>query len=302
MGIAYSQEELSFLLENYSNYGAQYCASKTGRSLNSILIKANRMGLKLSDKCYKRIKNAAAKNRKKRDFKYKVPAKNFISNITPESAYILGLLWADGCVRITKANTASIKIESISKDMKEYCPIFKKTGSWGRYTRQRQGWQETTSLFTSNRPLANYLIQNGYKANNKDASLILRLIPNELLHYWFLGLTDGDGSWYANPKTHQKQFSISSHINQNWCYLTNQLELLNIIDYKSYASKNTKGAGSAVELKTYHDLIIWGNFVYKDYNINKIGLNRKYKIFEIIKDMYYVALKKKQYNGYMKKI
>lgn len=61
--------------------------------------------------------------------KLRVDPAQFITAITPESSYLLGLLWADGYLNRTKTGFC-IRLKLVEDDGLEIAPVFAKTGHW----------------------------------------------------------------------------------------------------------------------------------------------------------------------------
>jgi len=276
----YTLKEIQFLNDNYSKLGCKVCADKLNRSYGGISWKARGLNLKVS-------KKTILKNHKRiweeRIIKYKVNQNNFINCSTPEVAYILGLLWADGHIRQI-GYTNEIQLENIKKDTDIFYPIFLKTGNWRILFRQRENRQEQGLIRTSNKLLASFLIENNYGPHNiKSADKILSLIPDNLHQYWFRGLIDGDGCWYLNIKNSCRQFSLAGSYEQNWLYFENLLSKLNI-KFSIKRIKNKRNSSSYIRSFGRKNLIKLGNYIYQNYEQDKIGLDRKYNKFIEIKN------------------
>jgi hypothetical protein len=136
---------------------------------------------------------------------------------SPENIYILGLLWADGSC--SKYNiTLSISIP----DTEEITPIIQKTGEWnldyrkGRF-RNNKKFKDSIEYRLQNKDIITNFRHYLFNLKSTTAPLkLLKQIPKNLLHYFYLGLFDGDGNFYHSIEGYHHQFSITSTINQDW--------------------------------------------------------------------------------------
>lgn len=281
-----NENEKNFILENYSILGGIGCAEILGISRNSIYIFASKNKLKINENVLKKIASKRSKenwkNHEYKDSDYKVSSNFFKKCETPESAYILGLLWADGTI-YKKNYHNKISIECLESDMINWLDIFKKSGEWTFYIRKgRISGKNMMTLSTNNKDLINFLIDNNYDIKSTASpDKILSKIPIELQHYFFRGWIDGDGCFYFNKKNNARQFYLSGAFNQDW----NASEILfKSIDVKySICRIENKNSYSCIRVTNKNGIEKIGNFVYKNFKNDCIGLNRKYeKLQEII--------------------
>ncbi len=281
----FSESDVEFLIKNYPENGAKFCAEILHRTEGSIRIKAFKLKLKLNHGVLQKIKreNFSTKD----PSKYKVNPNQFLKINTKEVAYILGILWADGFIYSKKYQ--AIRLEIKSEDMKCIDYIFKETGKWTITHRNRKNRQPQSTIQTSNKILVEFLLQKGYYPHSiESADKILFLIPDELKHYWFRGLIDGDGCFYINKKNNIHQLSISGSYDQDWAYIINVFNNLNI-KYSVNRRKQAQGTKinkfSYIRIANRKDIINFGNYIYKGYMGDKMGFLRKHKKFlEIIGD------------------
>jgi len=184
-------------------------------------------------------------------------------------------------------DTNDIRIEIIRKDLDEIRHIFDKVGNWGYYTRKRKNKQETGILKTSNRPLLEYLYLLDFnKKSFASPNKILDKIPLNLKLYFFRGIIDGDGCFYNGKKINL--FSVTSSINQDWKYLEDLFNELNIkYNIRKKEHKNKNGIishSSLIEVIGIDRIIKIGDYIYKNFEIDKIGLKRKYDKYLILKN------------------
>lgn len=211
--------------------------------------------------------------------KYRVDEKQFLKIETPEIAYVLGLLWADGY--ITKYGP---QINILEKDMDFLLNIFLKIGDWCIYSFQPSGKRQRQKLLrTSNKIIADFLIENDYLVKSGvSACKILSNIPENLKHYWFRGLVDGDGCFFFNKKRRDKGMSIGSRFDQDWEYMETISKKIGVnfrIERRKKMCKGKEQKDSIFLFHTFFDIENFGNFIYQGYEQDKIGLPRKYEKF-----------------------
>lgn len=211
---------------------------------------------------------------------YKINPNTFMNVKTPETSYVLGLLWADGS--LTKHE---VRIECIKSDIDKFYPTFIKTGNWNIFSRARPGRKPQSTIYTSNRPLSEYLASHSYESNNIcSADIIINKIPAELRHYWFRGLIDGDGCWYINEKNHCYQFHLGGRYDQDWAFLKTILSKLDIKYSETKRISNKGHKDSIIRITGKSNLSKWGQYIYEGFPSDCIGLERKYnKYLEIVK-------------------
>lgn len=208
--------------------------------------------------------------------KYFIDASKFINVQTPEAAYILGLIWADG----TLGNKYSVTLTCIKEDLEIIKPVFETIGSWGYFYRTPRGCKnqkEQLTIYNSNKDLYNYLMECGYGRKSWcSANLILNNIPNNLKKYWWRGYSDGDGCFYT---TKFYQFFITSGISQDWSFMVDLSKELNV-NYKILQKTVKAGSYSRFMLTGIKNLLAFGSYIYDTYETDKIGFYRKFKKYQ----------------------
>lgn len=212
--------------------------------------------------------------------KLNVDPLQFIKVTTPETAYILGFLWADGYL----GYSYSINTEIVSDDATILEKVFLSTGKWHVCRRTRKNYKPQTKFCCNSKILYEHLIKLGFNNKNKDPSKILDTIPKSLQHYWFRGYFDGDGCWYFYPKGYLKQCIISSKYDQNWKFIIELLNELKISKYhinkiKSVNKKGIENKHSRLRLCNLDSIKKFGNYIYSG---NQFGLERKLEKFDDI--------------------
>jgi hypothetical protein len=266
----WTSEEITFLTKNYPLYGKKYCATKLNREGSSVYKKANRLKLKVNLEV-KLFNNKLAQEKyqnERMSDDFNVNIDQFIDIKKPEVAYILGFLWADGYVIRNE-----IRLEILKDDLDAIKPILDSIGKWTYSYRDRDGCRTSGRATTSNKKLKEVLVKNDYdKKSYMSADKILSIIPMELKHYFFRGLIDGDGCIYSNKN--KKTISISGSHKQNWFFINNLCNELNISSY-TYRYIRLTGSYSTIEING-NNAITLGEYIYKDY---LFGLKRKHDKF-----------------------
>lgn len=215
------------------------------------------------------------------EFSKKINYEYFITNFTPESVYILGLLWADGTIN-KKGN--GISIECIEGDMDYFYKIFQTTGNYGFYTRNRINRKTQKTIACSSKELSIFLKENDYTIkSNSSPTKILDKIPIHLKKYFFIGWSDGDGCFYYNENQYVTQYVMSGSYDQDWSSLSIQCEKLSVKFKINRIITKLGHKHSSFRISNMSDTIKFGDFLYENY---KIGLKRKYDKFNLIKDYF----------------
>ena len=167
--------------------------------------------------------------------------------------------------------------------MKNISNIFLKIGKWNLYNyekfdkRTNKNYYSST-ICTTNKFLYKFLENNDYKQKSYiSADKILNKIPDKLKHHFFRGYSDADGCYYYNTKTTTKQYSITSTKEQNWSFMINIFEKLNI----KYSLRILK-TYSQIRIVNKSDILKYAEYLYQD-SIN-IRLERKYEKYIFIKN------------------
>lgn len=260
--VKFSQEEIEFLKNNYPTHGSSLCAKTLSRTIRAVQCKASSLGLKIENQSSILLDIHKNKTRQ-------VNEKCFIENQKPIHAYILGWLWADGC--LSDAGTSRcvrIKIQKPDGDFLK--KTFLQTGNWRTYEYETET-KPVTIITTNNRPLYEYLEKHNYKTKNKTTK-ILSVIPKALWRYWFRGFYEGDGCFYKKGYIYQLIFS--GPINQNWTFLTKQLSDMGL-RFSVRKQQSKSGSSSVVRITNKNDCLKFLSWIYDGKEKDGFFLPRK---------------------------
>jgi len=210
-------------------------------------------------------------------------------NITAkEISYLLGLIWADGFLNPSKNGyNHNLGFTMVKEDIENIKPILDSIGKWNYYERKQpiDTWKPSINVITNNKRIFKYLVENDYDKKSKvSADKIISKIPDDLKHYFFRGLIDGDGCfYYYKPKNGStiRQFALTSTYEQDWCYFENLCKQLKI-NYRIKRTTNSKSSSSVIRITNKDGIEKLGNYIYNNFEKDKIGLIRKFNKFNLI--------------------
>ena len=262
----WSEKEINFLIENYGEMDRYTCSKELGIPVEKIIYLVRKLGLK-----------------KNKSLKYE----EFKNINKPYTAYILGFMWADGYI---SKDGRHFNVSGVEEDINEIEPLFDNIGSWCKHkdNREKYGWKNSKTLIGSNKEIYNFLIQNDYaKKSFLSAEKILDKIPDNLKHYFFRGLIDGDGCFYYNKKNYLRQFVLASTYEQDWIYFERLCENLNVKyvvkRLKRFNKKTNKENKSSCVRVLGKDILKLGEYIYSG---DDLGLSRKKNKYKQIKESY----------------
>jgi hypothetical protein len=283
----WNEEEINFLLQNYSNEGLKFCSEKLYRPKYSVFFKAKSLGLKVSKQ---NLRELQSKSQQENNYK-KYLSKEYVNPSTPEAAYFLGYFWADG--NIIKRNTHKSSISLIEEDA-EYLfnniikkiegNVWKLSNSIPVYSIDRFGNKKQVKnqrlIKTYSIELFNFLKEMNYDIKSKtNFNKIFNIIPQYLKSFFILGYFDGDGCInisHITNKNIKARVEFSSTYNYDWSALVNYL-IENNIEYIIKNKINKNGKCSLFTINKQKSIVKFYELIYKD---NEIGLLRKREKFE----------------------
>lgn len=270
----WTPEELEFLKEYYPIKGSKYCAFKLNKTQNAILHRAVKLGLQINEEYVVKswLKNVEAK----------AVYRNYsaIYDFTnPKIVYLLGFIWADGCVSksVTISNVAEDMSEIITKiDLPNLMP-----GININYRKMpNENWKDQITVNFGNKQIIQFFKDNNYLPYRPLEPIILEKIPKHLRHYWFRGYLDGDGCIHIQGNKYT--FSFTAHANSTFYFLQELFKSLYIHSYSIVCRHNPSGSRfSRATISSKYQIKRLLEYIYKDWD--GIGLDRKYnKALEVL--------------------
>lgn len=234
MGNRWTDENIEFLKSNYETMGAKYCADYLHYSIKKVTGYANRLGLKTNV----RPKYMEKENKKRIDM-------SKFNNISqPETAYILGLLWADGNL-FSKGGYKRVSINIAKEDMEEILWVFEFCGEWNinenkKYFKGKEVKPQLT-LHNSSRDFYEFLYKCDYQNKSiNNANKILDKIPEDLQYMFIRGFLDGDGCL-------NNRITFAGNYFHDWCWM------IDFLNRHGFSHKIYKGV---VKMGKYSQLSI----------------------------------------------
>jgi Icc-related predicted phosphoesterase len=279
----WTDDEIVRLKKYYQFCGPVFCSKILQRSYYGVRDKAKEFGLKV------RKDSRIALLRVGRD---KSTFEDGMINLTPESCYMWGLLWADGWKTNRPGTTSRVVGLSIdAEDMGEIEWLLKDFGGWSvrcvpGYLRRRPAGDHVyhralKTAYLCSRRMGNLWDQMGYSKRASGYSPLFNLMTPELSSFWLRGFSDGDGCWYS--KGSDRAWTAAGPGDQDWHFLTKILDSIGVyykITRKPGRKPSHKGT-STVVVSGIDNLIRLGSFMYRDRA--EIGFPRKFNIFLMIK-------------------
>ena len=187
--------------------------------------------------------------------------------------YFLGFLWSDGFVERYRTI-----LEIVEDDALDILESIKSINFLNICTsrRVRENRRPQMSIYFCDSKFydsyqSKYFIDKSF---NSPCNLI-QDIPNDFVRYFYLGLIDGDGSFYYNKNNGVRQFVITSTYEQDWSHMENLFISLNISQYEIRRVVNKHGnRSSLIRIKKYNEILSLYNYLYP--SGYEIGLSRKY--------------------------
>lgn len=252
----YTPQESEFVLSNLKNLSIHQMAQALHKERKSLFTFLRNRKISIED--YPNLMD--------------VPLDTFRNVTLPETAYLLGFIWADGHIHIP---SGGIIIDCVKEDMDALEGVFDKTGVWRKHQMNRKDKRTSRIFRTYNRSLANYLCSKDYgRKSEASPDLILETIPDNLKHYFWRGYFDGDGCVYIDKKM-GFVVSMAGSYKQDWTALALLGNQLNI-EITNHQRKHGKSVSSSMFIRTKHHGIKFLNWIYDGFELDNIGLSRKF--------------------------
>jgi hypothetical protein len=264
----WTESEIQFIKDNYKTMDATLIANHLGRTISSVQIKANRLGVK-----------------KEGIHHY---CENFFEDITTtDKAYWLGFIYADGyvCKDKNKPNTYYFGIELGIND-KSHLLKFNKNIQGNAYISTRYRVSETNGKIVSgtvcslriySTQMAKDLIKHGCCLNKSLVKEQPIGIPDEYMRDFVRGYFDGNGTiamrycGKAKRPYYISQISTGSKLFAAW--LSEYLVSIGIENYRTHGRRNEYKICVCVK-----DSIKFMRYIYDE---SHEYLSRKYDLYKI---------------------
>lgn len=193
--------------------------------------------------------------------------------ISPNIAYYLGFLWADG--HVSKIWN-SVIIDIIQDDFLTLKKLFDTIGQYKSYITKRKKRKTKQSMILTHKKLKEFLVENDFNIKSvASPAKIMNKIPEFLWHYFVRAWFDGDGCMYYS-KNKTSRVTMGGSFLQDWSMLENILKKLKI-NYYIYRIKRERGNSSSLVISEKESILKFFNYIYP--NKYDFGLYRKYNKF-----------------------
>lgn len=267
--IVWTEDQIKYIINDYNkNHNIKKLSQKFNTSQETVRKLLHRNGIETLLTCHKE------KNKHPRDSRF------FEKIDSPEKAYWLGFLYADGYVENVGRYVVRINLQRDDADhLYKFLKAIKATNIEVKYTTKKAADKEYYGCYVSlsDKDMVNDLISKGCVPRK---SLILSfpnedIVPYNLLSHFIRGYSDGDGSLYTSLSKKSGKIIYGWHILGTKKFLIgiqNYLGLnrLKLEDRGNYFSLNVSGAKLLIETLSC---------IYND-SFSDIELTRKRKKFD----------------------
>jgi hypothetical protein len=251
----WTKEQIEYLESNYPKIGPKQLSINLKISVNSINLKLKSLNLGVKI------------NKKYNNFEFKLD--------NPKHIYLMGILWADGYLHDNKNR---LELSIVTEDFNDIRNLFDTT-CWAIYQRSRKDRKPQTTIGLYREEVCN-MFRNEYNYTEKSNRCpnFIDKIPVELLHYFIRGFFDGDGCFYISKDGVQKQCFLCGSFNQDWSWIETIFNKLGI-KYNIKQKIQKKNQKYSIVYIIKKSIMNFGNYIYKNYDYDNIGIRRKYEKF-----------------------
>ena len=242
----WTQKEIEYLKLEIPKNGTKLCAENLGRSISSTQNKANQLNLRWIRTYQEPIEKSRIK--------------------TPKFAYLLGLIWADGCVHKERhCITTNLKIE----DAFEFQSIFEHSGKWRVMDYKNKLSSGLTRRFqVMDKSFYELLVSLDYLTKSKSSmEKCCGFLGKELFRYFICGFFDGDG----HVTKSKFRLGFSGRVDYDWRFLINYFKEQGVEPLTVSIVKTQKGGTSHIFTENRLAILRF----YKLFVFEEIGLTRK---------------------------
>ena len=182
---------------------------------------------------------------------------------TPESAYILGFLYADGNVH-SKLNQIKLKLQESDKYiLNDIKSKLKYSGPLHFYKKKKDTHQNQYSLVISNPKIHRDLCKWGVVPNKTFHLKFPQFLDNFLLSHFVRGYFDGDGCFYIDYKRNSAEWSMistTSFCNSFKNILMDEFQIKSVIQHDNRWSSGI----DRIRVRRKKDIINLCKWMYND--------------------------------------
>ncbi|MAG12308.1 hypothetical protein CL630_00660 [bacterium] len=228
------------------------------------------------------IKTPPAKPKIQKPFPWKW-SKDFFKKWSPEMAYVLGFLFADGHVVTNPRGSCYIGFTSTDKEIIEKIKhTLHSNHTIGIRRKNNPNWKDQYVLQIGSKSVVQYLKRFGIVQNKSLAIKFPKNIPENMLRHFIRGYFDGDGCVYFGQYWAKDRNKTKQTLQ---CRFTSGSRLL-LVGLKTRLSSYTQGGtlyqkpkGGHELAYSVHDSLALCKLMYNNVS-NNLFLSRKYKIFQ----------------------
>jgi hypothetical protein len=210
---------------------------------------------------------------------YRKVDKRFFKKWTPEMAYVLGFIFADGNIICSKRNTWFLSIQITDKDILEKIKIEIESSHVISKRKKILGNKQLYRLQIGSREICEDLIKLGI-SERKSKIIKFPKIPNKYLFDFIRGYFDGDGGvWFGlrNKGKNNKTFTINTYFTSGSFDFLNSLHQILISRGLAGGSLVKKERGYELKFSVTDSFLLYKNMYNSKCNL---FLERKKVIFE----------------------
>lgn len=186
---------------------------------------------------------------------------------TPEAAYVLGILWADGNLNLNLRHS-QIRIGLVADDFDHIHHLFR---GWGFCVQNRGACRVVYHASFCHKQLCQFLGNFGYTTKSVGTPIkILAHIPVELRHYFYRGWSDGDGHWGCVERGHYSPV-VAGDFQQDWSALEDLGKALNVRTRVDFQQRE-RGNGSVFVFVGKRAALRFGHYIFSG---ELVGFPRK---------------------------
>lgn len=227
-----------------------------------------------------RVLDIKARDNSHKGRKYTIDENYFDEINTPNKAYILGLLYADGCNH-RKTNHVNLELQDrdvnillkIKEELKTNRPLY-----YNELHKRNQNWRNTYRLTISNKHMSEVLEEKGMPSNKSLKLEFPTFLDIELYSHFIRGYFDGDGCilWeYGKP--HCANIASTLSFCKGLQEILNERKINSVIRNTQNKDTSTR----VLYLTSKDNIYAFLDYIYKD---AELYIERKYDKYLIAKN------------------